>query len=117
MDPVDAAASVVGADAWSLIVRSPSLAYPARHGDAAVRVLAAVLSRCSGSPPAHYVTDLTECAQDQVLLVAAEAHWSLAQALFPEAPTEVLARAASDLSAAGPRTAFSSYAALLLHLT
>ena len=112
---VDLAAAVVGVDAWSLVARSGSLAVPARHGWPAVQALAASLARAAGHDPVLRQPELAECAQDPVLVAAAEAHRDLAEALVPGHPGEVLRRAASDLAAAGPETDFMAYAALLLH--
>src|ERR1044072_6407208 len=48
--PLDAAAAVVGVDAWMLALGALSLDLPTRHGREAVAALAACLARSVGDP-------------------------------------------------------------------
>jgi hypothetical protein len=106
-------AAAVVVDACCVILGRNVLENPVSHGQSLAAVLAAALSRVSGYPGPVLEMPLEYTADSEAMLVLAEEHVDWIRTICPQAPAQVLVRAASDLSAAGFETAFASYGSLL----
>lgn len=115
---VDMAASAVGVDAWVAITGSSNMSDAYKYGPDAVKVLAACLSRSCGYP-GEYSTDYWEqsnqslpSTEDYMVLLREHQLWAFE--MCPTATNLVLAKAGSDLLAAGDTNDYGKYGALLL---
>lgn len=111
--PVDLLAAAVVADAWCAVLGGARLEDAKSQNEASRRVLAAALARAAGYPGEIVEVPLEECATAPQWLRLADAHCAWVHELCPDAPSQVLMRAGSDLFAAGPGSLFASYGALL----
>lgn len=109
---VDLAAAVVAVDSWMAVLRTPTLDQPARHGRAAVRALAAALSRSAGHGGPVEPVEPCGATDDLLDLAAGHARWAAA-ILGVESAAEALRRSASDLYVGGDLEVLHSLACAL----
>lgn len=113
VSPVELAAAVITADAWSALTGATSLDRPQRFGAASVQVVSAVLLRAAGCGDSPVEVSLLSCPSSHDLLALAEQHRQWADRLCPGRAGDVLAFAASDLARGDEASTFYAYASLL----
>ncbi len=111
IDAHDAAAAIIGVDAWMVALQATDLERPSRYGTAAVAALARLLARAAGQALSDDEEDELPSADVRHLARAARyAAW--VQRLELDAAT-VLQRAATDLQTGSGNERLSSMAAAL----
>ena len=112
IDPIDAAAAVIGTDAWMFALQASELDRPSRFGAPAVQALARLLARSAGFTAEEAdLDDLPEALEQH--LVRAELYVGWVERLDLDV-SEVLWRAASDIAVGADNERLGVMASALL---
>jgi hypothetical protein len=111
---VDLVAATIAAECWMSALNAKNLTQPVRHGTAAVAALAALLARAAGIAEVQDCPALAGAEQDVKMIHQVENLAKWATTVVGVDASEVLRRAAADLSAGSNDSRLEAMAGLLV---